>query len=201
MAKQRDEWTPYGLEGIRQAHIRRRRVLGAIAGLCVLALAILVLETTTSEQIRLSANGNEVTDSVNIPEPEENDAKDYVTVSLEPGRVSRIESGNAPGEDQVDRTSLPSGVRASPYPWKLWLLQLLPYLLAGLVAYLLAKRRGRYDEVNYGVFKGAMPLEMITAEHEASVFTKRWARTSVFGKRRLDHLPPEVASASVNGEG
>ncbi|HWH08806.1 MAG TPA: hypothetical protein VNX21_06365 [Candidatus Thermoplasmatota archaeon] len=188
----KDEWTPYGLEAIRQAHLKRRRILGALAALGVLALALLAVETTSTTRLSISANGNEVTDSVSIPEPDKPKGQDYVTIALEPGKVSRVESGNDPTPPQVERAAAPQAVRASPYPWKLWALQALPWLLAGLVAYLLAARRGKHDEINYGVYKGAMPLEMVTAHHERLVFTKRWARSSVFGKRRGDYLPPEV---------
>lgn len=196
MSNEGTEWTPYGLEPIRQAHLRKRRILGALAALAVLLLAFTFVETTKSTSLSLSANGRELSGGVTIPEPEKSEAKDYVTVSLEPGRVSRAEAGNEVGGEQVERNSMPQASRASPVPWKLWALQLFPWLLAGLVAYLLAKRRGKHDEINFGVYKGAMPLEMMTAQHESAIFTKRWARTSVFGKRRLDHLPPEVAGAS-----
>lgn len=192
LAKKANEWTPYGLEAIRQATLRRRRIIGLLAGLGVLMLAFLFIDTTTTETLRISANGNDITDSVSIPEPEKPKGEDHVTVALQPGRVSRVESGNDPTPPQFDRPAAPQAVRASPYPWKYWLLQALPYLLAGLVALLLAGRRGKHDEVNYGIYKGAMPLEMVTAHHERAVFTKRWARESVFGKRREDHLPPEV---------
>lgn len=192
MAKTQDDWTPYGLEAIRQAYLRRRRILGALAALGILGLALLMVETTTTSSLRISVNGNDVTDSVSIPEPDEPEQQDHVTVALEPGKVSRVESGNDPVPEQVERTSAPQAVRASPYPWKLWALNALPWLLAGLVAWLLAARRGKHDEINYGVYKGSMPLEMITAQHERVVFTKRWAKTSVFGKRRVDHVPPEV---------
>ena len=192
MAGKQDEWTPYGLEAIRQAHLRRRRVLGALAALCVLGLALVMVQTTTTTSLRLSANGNDVTDGVIIPEPDEPEQEDHVTVALQPGKVSRVESGNDPTPPQVERTSAPQAVRATPYPWKLWALKALPWLLAGVVAWLLAARRGKHDEVNYGVYKGALPLEMLTAQHERVVFTKRFARSSVFGKRRQDYLPPEV---------
>lgn len=199
MSKEGEVWTPYGLEAIRQSYLRRRRILGALAALGVLILALTVIESTTSSRLALSANGNEVGDGISIPEPEKPEGKDYVTVSLEPGRVSRVEAGKESGEAQIERASQPTAVRASPFPWKLWVVQLLPFLLAGLVAYLLAKRRGKHDEVNYGVYKGSMPFEMITAQHSSAVITKRWAKTSVFGKRRLDHLPPEVAEADAEG--
>ena len=198
MAKQ-DEWTPYGLEAIRQARIWRRRFLAALAVLGILLLGSLLVETTTTERLSLSANGNEVTDSVSIPEPEKPKGQDKVTVSLTPGRVSRVESGNTPEEPQVvERTSTPRAARASPYPWKLWLLDAAPYLLAGLAGLLLFKGRPQ-DEVNYGIYKGSMPLEMLTAHQGRAVFTTRHARTSVFGKRRADYLPPEVQEADEEG--
>lgn len=196
MRKEAEEWTPYGLEPIRQAHLRKRRILGALAVLALLILAFSFVDTTKTETISISANGREVGGGVTIPEPEKSDKKDYVTVSLQPGRVSRAEAGSEVAADQVERTAQPGLTRASPVPWKLWALQLLPWLLAALVGYLLMKRRGKHDEINFGVYKGAMPLEMLTAQNEGAVFTKRWVKSSVFGKRRLDHLPPEVAGAS-----
>lgn len=199
MARTNDEWTPYGLEAIRQARIWRRRFLGALAALGILLAGMLLVETTTTESISLSANGNDVTDSVSIPEPEAPKGQDKVTVSLTPGRVSRVESGNAPEAPQVvERTSTPQATRASPYPWKLWLLDAVPYLLAGVVALLLFRGRPQ-DEVNYGIYKGAMPLEMLTSHQDRAVLTTRHARTSVFGKRRADYVPPEVHEADEEG--
>lgn len=200
MAGKKDDWTPYGLEAIRQARLWRRRLLGALAALGILLLGTLLVETTTTEQLSLSANGNEITDSVSIREPDRPKGDDHVTVSLTPGRVSRVESGNDPTPpQQVERTSAPQAVRASPYPWKLWLLQAAPYLLAGSAALLLFRGRSRHHEVNYGVYKGSMPLEMLTANQDRAVFTTRHAKASVFGKRRSDYLPPDAGEATEEG--
>lgn len=200
MPRKNDEWTPYGLEAIRQARIWRGRLLAALAALGALLAGTALVETTTTESLRISANGNDVTDSVSIPEPDLPKKQDYVTVSLTPGRVSRVESGNDPAPPQVvERPSAPHAVRASPYPWKLWLLDAVPYALAGGVAALLFRGRGPRAEVNYGVYKGAMPLELLTAHHQRAVVTTRHARASVFGKRRADYLPPETRDGSGEG--
>lgn len=194
-------WTPYGLEAIRTAHLRRRRflVLAIVAGIAILWL--LMFSSTTSTNLSVLVNNKEQSGGIALDIPEEDNEDDKpVTVAIDPGRVTRTEttgSGNAP---IVQRSNVPTFDRAAPYNWNYYVLLYGPYVLLGLAVYALGQRRGKNDEINYGIYKGAMPLEMISAAAQKDVFTTRHARTSIFGKRRGDYLPPEVVVERVEQE-
>jgi hypothetical protein len=190
-------WTPYGLEHIRVRRNRTRRVLGLLALLLLLGLVSLLLSgsTTTTRDTQIFANGNKVSDNgILITPPEQQAQADHVTVGLTPGTVTSATTGSTTAASTVQRSSLPVPLRAAPYDWAAYMLLYGPYVLAGLAVLYFAKRKGKSDEVNYGVYKGAMPLEMITASHQGEVITRRHVKESVFGKRREDHLPRELAT-------
>lgn len=199
MADRRSEWTPYGLEAIRIAHLRRRRILGILALLGAAILLSSLTETRTETDLDISVNGRR-SNSISFDIPEEEPRDGPVTVSLTPGRVTRAEAGSAAQEPIVQRGNAPSFDREPAHNYLGLLLFLAPWALIGLAAWLLGKRRGRYDEVNYGVYKGSMPLEMITASASRNVFTRRHARSSLFGRDRVDHLPPEVIASQTAPE-
>lgn len=208
MAKNEEAWTPYGLEHIRVRRNRRRRAIGLLALLLLLGLiSVLLSQTTTpTTDTQIFANGNKVSDNGIVIEPPTPSAApaDHVTVGIEPGKVTSATTGSETQGSTLQRGSLPVPTRAAPYNWGAYMLLYGPYVLAGLTVLYFAKRKGKSDEVNYGVYKGAMPLEMITASHEAEVVTRRWAKESVFGKGRDDHLPRElaaVATASIEEDG
>lgn len=186
-------WTPYGLEAIRIGHLRRRRLLGALFALGLALAWLIMFQSTTSSDLSISVNGKDASSiSLDIPEEEPKDRP--VTVALQPGRVTRADTTtNGEPTSVVQRTAAPTFDRAAPLNWNYYVLLYGPYVLLGLALLLLARRRGKHDEVNYGVYKGSMPLEMISASAAREVFTTRHARASVFGKRRSDHLPPEMA--------
>lgn len=190
----KSEWTPYGLEAIRIVHLRRRRALALLLMLGLGALAVLMAQTTTTSELDISVNGRRGNGiSFDLPEDQPKDGP--VTVSLTPGKVTRAEAGNAPPQSSVQRNAAPSFQREPAYNIGGLLLLVGPWLLIGLAGWLLATRRGKHDEVNYGVYKGTMPLEMITASASRQVFTRREARSSVFGRRRMDHVPAEVIAS------
>lgn len=202
----KDVWTPYGLEAIRHAHLRRKRILGALLLLLLLGLIYSVFQVTTTKSTDIFANGNKVnTNGIQIEQKDPGaPKKDHVTVGLEPGKITQVNSSSSIGASTLTRNSLPSFERAAPFNWNDYLLLYGPYVLVGLAMLYFAKRRGKHDELNFGVYKGALPLEMITSSHQGEVFTKSWVKGSIFGKRRLDHLPREVASVelmSVEEEG
>lgn len=194
MTRNDDEWTPYGLEAIRHAHLRRRRILGALLILGVLLGASALFRTDETRSLSIVANGQETQSGIEIRDPnaDQEEKKDYVTVSLEPGKVARLETGSGTQEATVERSGNANIERAKPVPWRFYLVKALPFLLTLLAGYLLAGRRGRHDEVNYGIHKGSMPLEMITAHHDKAVFTRRFVKSSVFGKRRHDYVDRNV---------
>jgi len=196
-----ESWTPYALEPIRIQYLRRRLILAILAIIALLLLAYLLYNytTTTQKGIQLCRNGDESScqngrgSGIQIDEPSKGaPPRDHVTVGLTPGEVTRVDTGQDPGAPGTSRAQLPTFDRAQPYDWLQYLMAYGPYLLVILAAYWLTKRRGKYDEINFGIYKGAMPLEMITASHDKVVFTRNFAKSSVFGKGRMDHLPTEV---------
>lgn len=192
-----ETWTPYALEPIRIQHVRRRLIMAILAILALLLLAYLLYQysTTTQKEFQIFQNGKQVGGSIQIDTPESAPRKDHVTVGVSAGQVTRVDTGQDPDTPGASRALLPTFDRAAPYNWTAYLVAYGPYLLVILAAYWLTKRRGKYDEINFGVYKGAMPLEMITASHEKVVFTRSFAKSSVFGKRRSDHLPATVLRA------
>lgn len=191
MSAQNEAWTPYGLEAIRIAHLRRRRILTGILVLGLLGLWLLILDTTTSTQLSISVNGKEAS-GINIDLPNEQPRNDKVTVAVDPGRVTQATTTGQLPTSTVQRTDVPTFDRGNPLNWSYFVLVYGPYVLLGLALYLLAKRRGKHDQVNYGIYKGAMPLELISKTAERQIFTTRHAKISIFGKRRADYLPPEI---------
>jgi hypothetical protein len=189
-----ERWTPYGLEAIRARHLRRRRVIAALL-LALAALLILYLTGTgTTSRTSILANGQEVGSndiSIDIP-PDEKPKDGPVTVSLTPGRVSLADTSQSAPASTITRADVPAFGGAPALNWNYYLLLYGPWALLGLAILALAKRRGKHDEVNYGVYKGALPLEMISSHARDQVFTQREAKTSLFGKAREDHLPQHV---------
>lgn len=194
-------WTPYGLEAIRIAYLRRRRILAGLAAVGIIGIWLLMFTQTTSTQLSISVNGEEQSGiEIEIPDSEPR-KQGPVTVAINPGRVTRADTAQASGPTStIQRTELPQYDRGAPLNWNYYVLLYGPYALLGAAAWFLAKRRGKHDEVNYGVYKGAMPLEMITKSAERQVFTTRWTRASIFGKRRGDYLPAEVLAARSRDE-
>lgn len=192
MAKKQNAWTPYGLEAIRIAHLRRRRLVAIIIALALAGLWAAMFDSTTTNQLELSANGGgsqidiDVSDSLNEKEDKP------LTVGISPGRITRADTG-ASGDTaaQTARFAAPTFTRAPAIGWSSYAILYGPYVLIGLALYMLARRPPKH-EVNFGIYKGALPYEMVTATASRFVFTTREARLSLFGKRRVDHLPPEV---------
>lgn len=188
----KDGWTPYGLEAIRIRHIRRRRLLSLLMILALVGLWFVMFENTTTTTTEIFANGKRAGNGIQIDEPEQPKEKGPVTVSLSPGRVTRADTSEQVGGSSITRPNAPVIERAAPYNWTAYLLLYGPFVLLGLAAWFLGKRQGPHDEVNFGIYKGAMPLELITASARAHVITRREARGSIFGKTPRDHLPAEL---------
>lgn len=195
----RDEWTPYGLEAIRIRHLRRRRLFALLLALGLAGLWALMFDTTTTTQQEIFANGNRANGiSFDVPEQEKRDGP--VTVSISPGRVTRADTGGEAPQEQVQRPGMVAFEGDRPYDWMFYVLMYGPWLLLAAGLWFLGARKGKHDEVNYGVYKGAMPLELVTASASEHVVTKRWAKTSVFGKKRGEYLTPELARVGATKE-
>lgn len=184
-------WTPYGLEAIRTAHLRRRRFLALATVLGLALLWLMMFTSTTSNELSIQVNGKEQ-NRIELDIPEEDPDDGPVSVEINPGRVTRAETTNTGTGSTIQRANVPAYDRAAPLNWSYYVLLYGPYVLIGLALYLLAQRRGKHDEINYGIYKGSMPLEMISAAATQDIFTTREKRASIFGKRRGDYLPPEV---------
>jgi hypothetical protein len=189
----KDTWTPYGLEAIRVSYLRRRRLYAIMIGLGLCGIWAFMFETTTETQTDIFVNGRRQGSGIEIDIPEQNREDGPVTVAVEPGRVTRAASGEAPeGSTPTRRVSAPTFERGSPIPYQIYVILYGPYLLLAAALYFLAKKRGKHDQVNFGIYKGAMPLESISASLANQIFTSKKAKTGLFGKRRADHLPEEI---------
>lgn len=191
MSAKRQAWSPYGLEAIRITYLRRRRMVAIAAAVGLAGMWALAFETTTTSSTEIFVNGERAGSGIEIETPEEKE-DGPVTVAIAPGRVTRAESGGAPAESDVQRTSAPIFNRAPAIPFAGYAYVYGPFVLLALAAYFLAKKKGRHDQVNYGIYKGALPLELVSNSMTKQIFTHRWAKTSLFGKRRADYLPEEV---------
>lgn len=195
-----EDWTPYGLEAIRIQYLRRRQTLIWLLLLLLLLLVVIFLGTATETSQSISVNGKDANgNSIQIDDKSGDGPKggEHVTVGLEPGKVTRAEQGGSAGSPSITSNAPPVAQRAPAYNWTAFLILYGPYVLLGLAAWFLAKRRSRHHEVNFGIYKGAMPFEMITATHERHVFTKKLAETSLFGKGMYDHLPRQIADVEA----
>lgn len=187
----KETWTPYGLEAIRVSYLRRRRILALIIALGLAGIWAFMFETTTTTSQEIFVNGRrQGSIEIDTPEQERNDGP--VTVPISPGRVTRADSGSAPQTQETPRTSAPVYDRAPAIKYSVYVILYGPYVLLAAALYFLAKKRGKHDEVNYGIYKGALPLEMVSAAMVNEVFTTKQAHTGLFGKRRADYLPDEV---------
>ena len=194
-------WTPYGLEAIRVGHLRRRRA-ALLALIFVGAIVWLVFAPTPTNQneIQIFANGNRVGsgNGLQIEAPPE---ERPVTVSIQPGKITHASAGSAPAGETVTRTAtVPVVPRAVPVPYAAAAFKFGPFLLLALALWALGKRKPTSHMVNYGIYKGALPLELISASAAKRVFTTRKAGTSIFGKSRSDYLPAEVERVPQEGD-
>lgn len=185
---ERAEWTPYPHEPLRvQLLWRKRIVLALILGIVFLFWA-LSLGVTTDTQEQLTVYGGDG-DSVTIERPEDSDTQPAATVTLRPGETARLdedltlsEGDREPGGQGGQIPEQPPGI-----PFLGLLLLIGPFILAYLLWRHLGNQ-GASTEVNYGVYKGAMPLEMITSSHSNLVLTGRQVDQNPFGKERTDYL-------------
>jgi hypothetical protein len=193
LARRRTEtWTPYGLEAIRVAHIRRRRILALFLAFALAFVWILILQTMpTTERFIEITDGTGSRIEIDTSATDRKDGP--LTVAISPGRITRAETGGsqAAGDVPVTRFAGPTYDRGTPVLWGGYAVVYGPFALLAGALWLLARRRPR-EEINYGIYKGAMPLEMITASAARHVLTTREARRSLFGKRRADYLPHEL---------
>jgi hypothetical protein len=189
-ARAAEPWSPYGLEAYRVALLRRRsRLITACLVLGLLALgAVLLLSIKDSSQIQIHGGNG---DSITVQVPEQPRAKP-LTLSVSPGRTTVLERPIQPEQKPKNAPPPSQGPTVKGLDWSALLTSLAPPVLLAIGAAKYAKKRiaGPLEQVNLGVYKGAMPLELITAQHKKHVFTGKRAYQSLFGKGREEHVPP-----------
>lgn len=185
-----DEWTPYPHEEVRVRLLWRKRILLALlVGTLFLAWALsLGVQTETTEELDIyGGDGSNI--QVNRPDdPDRN--RPAASVTLRPGETARLEE-DVNLDEQPQRQGEPSGApvpeRPSGIPFGGLLLLLLPFL-AAVAAWRYLDAEGTSTESNYGIYKGPMPLEMVTATHADHVVTSELVDRNPFGKARTDYL-------------
>ncbi|MHB8604814.1 MAG: hypothetical protein ACYDCK_06115 [Thermoplasmatota archaeon] len=190
MANERG-WTPYGLEAIRQAYLRRRRVIAAVVVLALALAWFVFLTSGTSRTTGIFANGKEGTIELDVPAAQKDKP---VTVAISPGKTAEVLSDNTPAPSTTTRNGAAAPATATPVNWAAYAVQYGPYIALGTLLWAIWRRKPT-EEVNFGVYKGAMPLEIITASHAHLVLTTKPARASLFGKRRADFVASLETSA------
>ncbi len=181
-------WTPYPHEETRvQLLWRKRIILAVILGLLFLLWA-LSLNVTTETEEQLTVYGGDGS-SVTVERPEDQDVQPAASVTLRPGETARLDEDLTlddgdpqPGQQGGQLPEQPEGI-----PFMGLLLLIGPFILALLIWRYLANQ-GASTEVNYGVYKGALPLELVTATHSDLVLTGKRVEQNPFGKGRTDYL-------------
>lgn len=197
-----EEWTPYGLEAIRARILWRRRIMAIVLAV-VVALAILLLfaalsKKTYETEISLAGGSGDNTIEVETKDADELRSKP-LTIAVSPGGITLVGNGLTDGEGAADRLSrasvnypfirgeTPFNFLSLMFPWGLLILLAWAIWSAG---------RGEHNasaEVNFGIYKGTAPLEIVTASYRHLVVTQRLAHAPIFGKEREDYLPEDEA--------
>lgn len=193
-------WTPYGLEAYRVELLRRRGRLLAIAVVLGVLFFLAILATTLRQQDDIDAFGGRG-GQVEIALPGDKPRAKPTTLSVAPGRTTVLDR---PIQPEVRPPRPDTGTTLPPkggLNWMLLLTNFGPLVGGALWAWGLGRRRflSGLEEVNLGVYKGALPLEMHSAKLKKFVFTRRRAHAHLFGKGRLDWFP--AAPAVVLGRG
>ncbi|MGQ0534878.1 MAG: hypothetical protein ACT4PT_02270 [Methanobacteriota archaeon] len=199
-------WTPYGNEAYRVAYMRRRRILAVLFFLAVVGLLFAFIATSIERQTSLSTVGGG--DSVAIPRaPQQNGTAQQgggpVTVEIRPGRVTIARSFEG---SNLEQTSTRSGPRpptdAMPFHGRV---NLRPFLILAAILFglgslaraLASRKTSAMEEVNFGVYKGAMPPELILRVAKKHVVTSKKVERPLFGRRAEDFVPPEIVRGAT----
>lgn len=181
-------WTPYPHEDVRVHRLWRKRILvGLLLASLFLAWALsLGVTTETEEQLQIyGGDGSQVS----VERPEDDRRQPAATVTLRPGEVARVDDAidvsEEEGERQGQGTPIPEQPPGIPF---FGILLLIGPFLAALLAYRHLASQGDVAEVNYGIYSGPMPYELITHGHASLVRTGEPVEQNPFGKRRRDYL-------------
>lgn len=181
-------WTPYPHEDVRvQLLWRKRIILAVILGLLFLLWA-LSLNVTTDTEEQLTVYGGDGS-SVTVEQPDDSSTQPAASLTLRPGETARLDEDLTLEDDETQPGQRGGGIPDQPdgIPFLGLLLLIGPFILALLLWRYLANQ-GASTEVNYGVYKGALPLELVTATHSNLVLTGKRVEHNPFGKGRTDYL-------------
>lgn len=189
-----DGWSPYGLEAYRQSHLWRRRLAVVAVALVVAVAYVAVLQFGTDTDTVISTIGRGDGDTLTFEQPESGPPEPDATITLEPGELTvPDQSIQTDIEEPGDAPVAPSGQPGvEPIDWTGVLLRWGIPLALILVGFLVGRVWGRASEserVNYGVYKGALPMETISARYNHLVETTRATYEHPFGKRRSHYVP------------
>jgi len=195
---QTQAWSPYGLEAYRVQLLRRRnRLVWLALGLGVLIMGAMLLNSIHQATDITVHNGDGSSVKIQIPETPR---PKPTTLTISPGKTTvlqqpiqpEVKPNNPPGDDSNGLQGL---------NWASLLSSLVPPFVLVVAAARYAKKRvaGPLEMVNLGVYKGAMPLEMLTATHRTAIYTPRMAYASVFGKARDDYIPTVTPAGVLGG--
>lgn len=182
-----DPWTPYPHEGVRVSLLwRKRLILGLIVGaLFAFWATSLGVTTDTDEDVNIIGEDG---DDISVERSEDDDNEPIASVTLQPGETARMDEDLTLGEQEPPpRMGTPAPDPPDGIPF-LGILLLLGPFLAALYAWRYLADQRTSNVVNYGIFKGPMPLEMVTASHATLVQTGREVERNPFGKARGDYL-------------
>lgn len=179
------KWSPYGHEAARRQVLMQRHAYLAVAAIGIALVYTIFLGLTFSVETDVQSGG-----TVDIQREEQKP----MTVTVSPGRapafassdVMELEGQDAPGVEREQEGLILSTIRpflpvVLPLVGAMWLLSRVG-----------ASARGDLAELNFGVYKGAMPYEMHTVSRYKQVFTHRLVQDHIFAKTREDFLPEPV---------
>jgi hypothetical protein len=185
------KWTPYAHEDLRVHLLWRKRILVGLVLASLFLVWALSLGVTTQTTEELSVYGGDgQSTTIQRPDEENQGTQPDATVSVSPGETARLEDGvqvgnETPPERQGGGTPTPEPPDGIPF---LGLLMLLGPFIAAVYAWRKLANQGDVGEANYGIYKGPMPLEKVTATHADLVQTGQEVEENPFGKRRNDYL-------------
>jgi hypothetical protein len=198
-----DDWSSYLHEPYRIRRLRRKQiVIAAIAVLLIAAwLLYLFFQVGTDTSIQIFGSGANSTNRVaSAPgaigeNATVNQTPPFVSITVNPGYTvaANFTQEQASSEKPTSQDNNQEQDSGRIY-WENIVIPLLPIaviLFAGIKIAGLMK-----SEVNFGVYKGAMPLEMHTTKKKL-VFNNELQKTNVFGKDKSEYTLIAEASEFI----
>jgi hypothetical protein len=171
--------------------------MAALAAVLVI-MVVLVGQIQQSPQIStLNGSGN----SIDIPLPTDKPRPKPTTLTVSPGRTSVLDTP-IQNEPAKPKSPAPVPTSATGINWAGLLTAFGPPIIVAFLLWQFARRRavGALEEVNLGVYKGALPFELHSATHKKYLFTRAMAHASLFGKTAADFLGRQPAVLQRRGQ-